>query len=152
MMRALLVALLGISLVACGGGDGDGGGNVLGGTDNNDSFNTADPIDDSANGSVQGELEGGTPTGPDPEDYFRFTAPTAGNYDFTLTWDDPAFDLDLELYNLVVDPDFPIRFGSGTNGMEKVNDLVLFGGDIIHIRVLATNSPDETQSYVLTIE
>lgn len=156
--KGLAVGLLGAALTACGGSGGGGGGNgddgcgpVVG--DGNESFDTAGTITDTLDDSVNGEVVEGEATGADPFDIFKFTAPADGNYDITLNWDNATNDLDLEIYNLAVDPNFPIAESDEINtNVEQVNDVALTAGGMLHILVLAWDSNCTVQNYTLTVQ
>ena len=158
MANTLAVVVLGASLGACGGGGGGGGGggdsanNGFVG-DGDETFETAGTITDTVNDSVNGVVINNRATGEDPFDIHAFTAPSAGNYNVLLSWGDAAIDLDLEVYNLAVDNTDPVGESKNVNtDVEQVNDIVLAGGDVVHIRVLAWNSNGVEQSYTLTVQ
>lgn len=157
VVKILAVGLLGAFLGACGGGGGGGGGgdsdsNSIGG-DGDETFETAGTITGTVNDSVNGVVINNRATGPDPFDIHAFTAPSAGNYSVLLNWSDAAQDLDLEVYHLAVDNTDPVGESKAINtDFERVNDIVLAGGDIVHIRVLAWDTNDIEQSYTVTVQ
>lgn len=167
MTKTLAIALLGASLAACGGsggGDDDddtGGGGGTGGTvdcgpmvgDGDEvGFTTPGIITDTVNDSVNGGVLSGAPTGADPVDIYMFTAPTAGTYVVTLNWDNAGNDLDLEVYDLLIDNTDPVARSTAQNtNTEQVTVNAPNDARDLHLLVLAWDTACVEQTYMLTV-
>ncbi len=105
----------------------------------NDDFTSADSVD---LGSVSGNVNSSS----DEFDWFEFTAPFGGTFDFTLTWGSSAYDLDLGATTAT-----QTCTSDDINTSSESCSLSLSSGEVVLILVEGWNTSASTVSYTLTI-